>query len=392
MTLREYVDQVMPVVAPERNRRTCWMHRTAAEALAAWLGREPELSDMSPQLVESFRKVDALNAGRVRSVMATHDPVRFRPRRRRDAQPANAPPSQAGVYLLNVYERYEGTALRSRRPNSKRLYRTTLKMFDRFLERHATIDDLNDETVARFAAWRLGKGLSKHSVNKDLFNLLALWRWCCRKGIVELWPDVELEIPPRRQPVAWTEAEIKRLYQTVANLDGYVGIIPAAKFWTALLLVCWDSGERIGGVIGLDWANVDLDRGWVRFVAEDRKGARDDSAVRISDETIDALRKLRERQEPGEPAVFPLPFAHSSLWGHFTRILKRAGLPTDAKSKFHRIRKTVASYAEAAGANATAMLRHSKREVTEAYLDPRIVKQQQPADVLFRLSAAGGAK
>jgi hypothetical protein len=42
--------------------------------------------------------------------------------------------------------------------------------------------------------------------------------------------------------------------------------------------------------------------------------------------------------------------------------------------------------AEAAGANATAMLRHSKREITESYLDPKIVKRQQPADVLFRLA------
>jgi hypothetical protein len=32
------------------------------------------------------------------------------------------------------------------------------------------------------------------------------------------------------------------------------------------------------------------------------------------------------------------------------------------------------------------MLRHSKREITESYLDPRVTKPQQPVDVLFRLT------
>ena len=73
------------------------------------------------------------------------------------------------------------------------------------------------------------------------------------------------------------------------------------------------------------------------------------------------------------------------LWKKFGDLLTVAGLPNDSRSKFHRIRKSVASHAEARGGNATAMLRHSKREVTEAYLDPTIAKQQQPSDVLFRL-------
>jgi hypothetical protein len=44
----------------------------------------------------------------------------------------------------------------------------------------------------------------------------------------------------------------------------------------------------------------------------------------------------------------------------------------------------VASHAEAAGMNATELLHHSTRKVTLAYLDPRIVKRPQAADVLFR--------
>jgi integrase len=156
----------------------------------------------------------------------------------------------------------------------------------------------------------------------------------------------------------------------------------ACDWWVALVLAIWDSGERIAAVIRLKWGDVDLARGWIRFKAENRKGGRDDSVVRLSSETVAALKQIRGKEGP----VFPWPWCQSYLWKAFGDILKRAGLPHDGKSKFHRIRKTVASYAEAAGGNATAMLRHSKREVTEAYLDPRIVNRQQPVDVLFRLA------
>jgi len=388
MTIREYLHEMLPTLAPGRRKSTLQAYARGVEALYRWLGREIELADMSPHLIERFRAVDSLAAGSVRAIMATHDPVRFRMRSQASARrfaksKKPGPCSEAEIYLSNVYEqRYEPLALRSRRPSTKQLYRTTLAAFDRFLKRAATLGDLNDETVSRFATWRLASGLSKYSVNKDLFNLLALWRWCHRKGLVEAWPDVELEKPPRRQPMAWTKAEIQKLYRTAASLPGKVGKLRACDWWAALLLLAWDSGERIGAIINLEWGNVDLERGWVRFTAEDRKGARDDSAVRISSDTVEALRRIRAKDGP----VFPWPYCYTYRWNELGRILRLAGLPADAKSKFHRIRKTVASYAEAAGGNATAMLRHSKREITESYLDPRICQRQQPADVLFRLA------
>jgi hypothetical protein len=78
------------------------------------------------------------------------------------------------------------------------------------------------------------------------------------------------------------------------------------------------------------------------------------------------------------------------LWPAYTEILKRAGLPHDRKSKFHRMRRTVASFFEAAGANATALLGHSARSVTEGYLDPRLVRTPQPSELLPRPTGGAG--
>ena len=62
---------------------------------------------------------------------------------------------------------------------------------------------------------------------------------------------------------------------------------------------------------------------------------------------------------------FPWPYSHTYMWRNLSRIQALAGLPTDAQSKFHRIRRTVASHAEPAGGNAAAMLRRSNREIAE---------------------------
>ena len=385
--LRDYVRAAIPEVKPDIRPHYLRELAKVVDKFCDWLGEDIAMADVTPEMIAEFTEAaeHKWHATRLRTVMRTFDPVRFRVRSPGGEKHRLALECGNGSeYLLaNLYlNRYEPTALRSRRPNTKRLYKTTLLMFDRFLGRSATLDDLTDDTVSRFAAWRIDNGLAKRSVNKDLFNLLALWRWAHRKRLVDDWPDVEMEKPPRLTPVAWSDTEMRKLYATIIELPGRVGKIRARDWWAALLLILFNSAERIDAVMHLKWADVDTTRGWVLFAAEYRKGGRDDSPVRIGDDAIAALKKLPKDGE----LVFPWPYSPTYLWCEYTKILLLAGLPVDSKSKFHRIRKTVASYAEAAGADATKMLRHSKREITEAYLDPKIAIRQQPVDVLFRLT------
>jgi integrase len=401
-TLRHYAKVTYRAAFPhlsEGEFKECYR---AANRYCDFLGADVAISEITPESINQFEEAHAsyMRIGIVlRRLMRTFDPQKFRVRHPgsgpRSPKPFNGG-NDSAFLLANVYEKkYEPTALRSRAENTKRLYRTTLLMFGRFLGRQPTLDDLNDDTVAAFAAWRLAAPLSKHSVNKDLFNLLALWRWCHRKNLVDVWPDVKMENAPRRTPIAWTESEMRRIYRTACGLKGDVGNVPACHWWPALILVALDSAERINAVFKLDWGNVDMRRKWLRFPAETRKGSRDDSAVRLRDSTIAALRKIRPKLggELSGP-VFPWPYCYSYIWRKYGQLLAAAGLPNDRKRKFHCIRKTVASHVAAAGGDATAMLRHSKREITEAYFDPRIVTRQQPVDVLFDVGdtrAEGGA-
>ncbi|MGD9632533.1 MAG: tyrosine-type recombinase/integrase, partial [Pirellulales bacterium] len=182
-----------------------------------------------------------------------------------------------------------------------------------------------------------------------------------------------------------------RMMASIAAETLAVGAIEAPVFWRALMLVIWDTGERIGAVMALTWDRVDVEAGWVRFIAEDRKGATEDNLLPIALDTREALAELRAKSRRRSGSVFEWPYHPTYIYNRLGRIMRRAGLPDTREYKFHVVRKSVASHYEAAGGNATDLLKHSSRKVTMTYLDPRIVKPTAPIDLLFRPGEAAGA-
>lgn len=133
--------------------------------------------------------------------------------------------------------------------------------------------------------------------------------------------------------------------------------------------------------MGAEWQHIDLSNGYLRIPAELRKGRKRDRIYRLAGDTVAAIDKIKT---PERRLIFPWPFHDTYLWTKYGRILKQLNLPNDRKSKFHRMRRSVASHFEAGGGDAMALLGHSQRRVTEGYLDPRIVGEKHAIDVLFR--------
>jgi len=290
----------------------------------------------------------------------------------------NAPQMRLDVFFRDYFS---PLFLRSRSDNTRRLYCTSIRTFSRWLQRPAVLQDLNDTTVNRFLDYFRHLPRSPFSVNKERANLLAMWRFACRKKLLDEWPDVLPEVEPERVPQAWTASEIARLLGACEREPGTIGEVPAAAWWRALHLVCWDTGERIGAVRDLEWPHADLEAGFMLVPAELRKGKRRDRLYKLASDTIAALQAIRQ---PVREKIFPWPYSPTYLWRRYARLLDRAHLPRDRHCKFHRIRRSVATHYEAAGGNATELLGHSSRSVTLAYLDPRIVPKQHAVDLLFR--------
>lgn len=168
--------------------------------------------------------------------------------------------------------------------------------------------------------------------------------------------------------------EMTRLLAAAAQEPGRIGGFPACDVFKALLLLAYDTGERITPLMELRSADV---RGCnVIFRAEQRKGRRRDIMREISVACADAL--LAVRRGPDDTAI-PWDRHRTCVWRLLKIILQRAGLPSDRRCKFHKIRKTTASYYEAAGGSAQRLLDHSSPAVTRKYLDPRIVSPGVPA-------------
>lgn len=277
---------------------------------------------------------------------------------------------------------YERQRLRGCSNSTRWQFRINLRHFGQFLGRPAVLSDLTDDTIADVMAWFvMVKKRAPRTANKFRDNMLALWRFLARKQIVSHWPDVEALAEPRRIPVAWTRSQLATLFKALSAQTGDYCGVPAAAWWNCLHSIAWDTGERISAILATEWRQLDLDAGWCIMRAESRKGRREDILSKLHGDTVIALRAI---QDPERTMVFPWPYSKTYVWNRYKRILRLAGLPHDREHKFHCLRKSVASYFEAAGGDATKLLGHSARRVTLRYIDPRVVIQQHAADMLFR--------
>lgn len=258
------------------------------------------------------------------------------------------------------------------------LYRLTIQQYGKSLGHEPTLDDLDELQVARFLSQRV-RDRKPATAAKDRSQLRALWELAARRRLVDKWPTISRIRVPERVPEAWMTGEMERILESASlERSDYDGI-PAALFWRAILLVCYDTGERIGAVMSARWGDV---RGSsILFVAENRKGGRRDILCPLKPQTVAAVQAIRLGRADGD-LVFPWPRSKGYIWKRLEIILKRAGLPHSRSCKFHKIRKTTASYSMAAGLSAQEILDHSDAKVTRKYIDPRIVVRASAADVL----------
>lgn len=286
--------------------------------------------------------------------------------------------------LRELYESYRVRRLRKASDGTRNKFCVVLNHFESAIGRTAFLADLNEPqffSVLDHWAQILG---SPHTANGYGAKIMALWRFACRRGWLQEWPESDWQLhAPRRVPKAWTKEQLARLFTQLSKETGYIGGIDAAGWWLCLHHVLLDTAERIGAVLSLRWEDVDLSARSILIRGECRKGDADDRPYWLHEDTVTGLAAIRE---PARERVFPLCISRSALWLRYKKILEKAGLPTGRESKFHRMRRTVASHvaAQKGKAAATEALDHSDGRVTEAYLDPSIFKGIRPAELLWR--------
>ena len=281
------------------------------------------------------------------------------------------------------------------------LYGETLDRFRDHLGHEPTVDDLSDLEVARFLRWRAQqpnkrKGiLSPASVAKDSAHLRTLWNWCARKrmkrsnGELLEFPDYARPRVPKPRPVAYTVEELQQLVTAARFRKGWiVPGVPAAWYWPTKILAMYQTGERIGAILALRWAEVDLERCSLTFLAATRKGHRETITRAISPELA---RMMAPHKRAPDALVWPWLEGRKlmSAYGSMRLLCRLAEVPYHP---FHSIRKSTASYLKKAGVAANKQLGHAQGEAMceTHYYDDRIVGVTSALEHLPPLNLGGG--
>jgi integrase len=292
----------------------------------------------------------------------------------------NAPPSTRTLRDLFENE-YRPLRLVGRSVRTLQLFRYTIKAFGLYLGREPTLGDLQDIVLSNYLQHMIDGKRARASVNKERRQLLALWNFAARRRYVTQFPEVRPVPEPERIPKAWSVEDLQKIAIACGMVGEFIrpdyGGIPTGLWWTALHAVLWDSGERITAILRLKW--TDLAGEWLTIHAEYRKGSSRSMQVKLRPESVQMLHAMRR----GHEEIFFWPYRQGNyVYVIYKKILKAAGVEHDRYSKFHRMRRSVASHLTAAGANATAALGHANAATTARYIDPRIAKPVQVSEVL----------
>lgn len=264
--------------------------------------------------------------------------------------------------------------LRGLKPKAHLQFRLSLEKFRDHLGRDPLVSDLTGLTVQRFLSARKAN-VSVATVVKDRTHICAIWNHLFRLRQVEVAPAAVLPPmrAPQRVPKAYKAAEVSAIIRSALDCGGGVAGKPAGLWHASLIRAAFETAERVGALLAVEWRDVDLDERVILLRAENRKGGYRDLLRPISTELADWLRKMRQGS-PDKAPVWEWDRVPNHLWYHLRVICKRAGVQARG---YHGFRKSAASYLAAAGGlgEAASALGHASPSTTQAhYVDPTIAK------------------
>ena len=210
--------------------------------------------------------------------------------------------------------------------------------------------------------------LSPATINKERYQLLAMWRLANRLNFVKTWPLVEPVREPERIPTALSVKQLKQLRLTFEKLKGETGGIPNADVIRAVFGIQYTTAERIGAVSQL--RKSDINGNVIVFRAETRKGGRKAMVKSVPDWLLDELKPL---YVDDGPLLFPGCHGTTKLHLLYDRLFDRAGVRRPKHKLSHLLRSTHATYVAQSGGDATQSLGHASDVTTrKSYIDPRL--------------------
>ena len=235
--------------------------------------------------------------------------------------------------------------------------RRSVAVFEGWLGRPATVEDLDDVLVSRWLA-EIAANYADWTLNGHRTRLLCLWRYAARRRLADPPGEVRRCPPPTPMPEAWSLEEVSRLVTATGELDAVAG-----RWFRALILVAYESGLRRGDLWSLQRSQIQVTEPVGILVRQHKTGQPHLAPLRP--ETVELLLSL-----PGDtPLACPWgPKWYGVLWARLRRL---AGIPGGGCCQ--KLRRTGATWIAASeGMDAASRwLGHQTPGMVRHYVDLR---------------------
>ncbi len=228
---------------------------------------------------------------------------------------------------------------RSLSPNTVAAYRNDLLQFDDYLQNQAirqgttgfALSTIDRERLTGYFLNLRDRGYSAASIARKTAAVRSFFQYLRRKGEVATDPTEGMGSPEVKKPLPRTarEEDVRALLAFCARRNTVEGLRDLA-----MLRLLWATGMRVGELVTLNVADVDLAGGKVRVVG---RGSRE-RKLPIDNATVDSLRNyLNEarphlvRNLPSETALVVnqrgMRLTRQGFWLVMKGIVRDAGLP-----------------------------------------------------------------
>lgn len=221
------------------------------------------------------------------------------------------------------------------------------------------------------------------TINKHLRHLKAAFQVAVELGYLKEVPKCRM-LPEPKRDVAYVPPDVFSSIYAACSIATRPAKqpYPACDWWRALLLFAYLHGWRIGEMLSLERAGVDLDHGTAFIKAESTKG-RKDALAKLHPDVIERFRKI-----PGfSQAFFPWPHGPHAIYEEFALIQSAAKVvgPGGKPWGFHALRRSCGTLnaGRLQPGDLQNLMRHSALATTMKFYVNPLANQERALASLF---------
>ncbi len=255
--------------------------------------------------------------------------------------------------------------------NTLRSYRYDLRQLAAHQDQAGrTLTDASREDLLHFLATQLQSGRSPRTLSRYLSSFRQFYRWLLREGRVSTDPTALIESPKlgRGLPKALSEQQVTDLLEAPDTAT------PLGLRDRTMLEMMYATGLRVGELVGLELASVNINQGVVRITGKGNK----ERLVPLGEEAMDWLGRYLREARPGLmrgldcPLVFVTArrggMSRQAFWYAIRRHAQAAGIAQSVSP--HMLRHSFATHLLNHGADLRVvqlLLGHSDLSTTQIY-------------------------